>query len=132
MHWYGFSLSKAKWRSPGQGNRTGFWPRPICHLSPGKATLQMSDKTVLKIRQLTTMVIQASPSGEQMPELNLKSGSVFFFSRESPKEVPFRTSLTSGAIRGTEFELSVTEDDTTTLTMLDGLVDIRSGQGEVA
>jgi tetratricopeptide (TPR) repeat protein len=97
-----------------------------------KATLQMSDKTVLKIRQLTTMVIQASPSGEQMPELNLKSGSVFFFSRESPKEVPFRTSLTSGAIRGTEFELSVTEDDTTTLTMLDGLVDIRSGQGEVA
>jgi Flp pilus assembly protein TadD len=94
-----------------------------------KAALQMTDKTVLKIRQLTTMVIQPPQKKGEQPLLNLRSGSVFFFSRESPKEVPFRTSLTSGAIRGTEFELSAIENGATTLTMVDGLVDLTTPMG---
>ncbi|MDB4804236.1 FecR domain-containing protein, partial [Verrucomicrobia bacterium] len=89
-----------------------------------KAALQMTDKTLLKIRQLTSMVIQAPEKKGKQPLLNLRSGSVFFFSRESPKEVPFRTSLTSGAIRGTEFELTAIENGSSTLTMVDGLVDL--------
>lgn len=97
-----------------------------------KATLQMTDKTVLKIRQLTTMVIQPPEKTGEQPLLNLRSGSVFFFSRESPKEVPFRTSLTSGAIRGTEFELTASVNGATTLTMIDGLVDLKSPTGNVS
>jgi hypothetical protein len=97
-----------------------------------KAALQMTDKTVLKIRQLTTMVIQPPQKKGEQPLLNLRSGSVFFFSRESPKEVPFRTSLTSGAIRGTEFELTAIENGATTLTMVDGLVDLSTPMGDVA
>jgi len=97
-----------------------------------KAALQMTDKTVLKIRQLTSMVVQAPESDDEQPLLNLESGSLFFFSRESPKEVPFRTSLTSGAIRGTEFELSAVANGATTLTMVDGVVDLSTTQGDIS
>ncbi len=97
-----------------------------------KATLQMTDKTVLKIRQLTTMVVQAPEKTGDQPLLNLRSGSLFFFSRESPKEVPFRTSLTSGAIRGTEFELTAVENGATFLTMVDGWVDLQTPSGDVS
>jgi hypothetical protein len=97
-----------------------------------KAALQMTDKTLLKIRQLTSMVIQAPEKKGKQPLLNLRSGSVFFFSRESPKEVPFRTSLTSGAIRGTEFELTAIENGSSTLTMVDGLVDLSTPMGNVS
>lgn len=97
-----------------------------------KAALQMTDKTLIKIRQLTSMVIQAPESKGKQPLLNLRSGSVFFFSRESPKEVPFRTSLSSGAIRGTEFELTAIENGSSTLTMVDGLVDLSTPMGNVS
>ena len=97
-----------------------------------KASLQMTDKTLLKIRQLTTMVIQPPEKKGAQPLLNLRSGSVFFFSRESPKEVPFRTSLTSGAIRGTEFELTAIEEGATTLTMVDGLVNLSTTTATVS
>lgn len=109
--------------SPGDMVRTG---------RRSKAALQMTDKTVLKIRQLTSMVIQAPEKEGEQPLLNLESGSLFFFSRESPKEVPFRTSLTSGAIRGTEFELSAVANGATTLTMVDGLVDLSTTQGNIS
>jgi Flp pilus assembly protein TadD len=109
--------------SPGDMVRTG---------RRSKAALQMTDKTVLKIRQLTSMVVQAAETDGDQPLLNLESGSLFFFSRESPKEVPFRTSLTSGAIRGTEFELSAVANGATTLTMVDGMVDLTTAQGNVS
>ena len=109
--------------SPGDLIRTG---------RRSKAALQMTDKTVLKIRQLTSMVIQPPEQKGEKDTLNLNSGSVYFFSRESPKEVPFRTSLSSGAIRGTEFELTAVEGGATTLSMLDGLVDLFTPLGNVS
>ena len=95
-----------------------------------RATIQMTDKSVLRVRQLSTLVIQAPRSTEEKPVLDLQSGSSYFFSRESPTEVKFRTPLTSGAIRGTEFELSVSEDGQTEVTMLDGEVNLSNQFGE--
>jgi cytochrome c-type biogenesis protein CcmH/NrfG len=87
-----------------------------------RTTIQMTDKSVLRVRQLSTLVIQAPKSSASKPVLDLQSGSSYFFSRESPTEVEFRTPLTSGAIRGTEFELSVGPNGHTEVTMLDGEV----------
>ena len=95
-----------------------------------RATIQMTDKSVLRVRQLSTLVIQAPKSTTNKPVLDLQSGSSYFFSRESPTEVEFRTPLTSGAIRGTEFELSVTETGHTEVTMLDGEVYLSNELGE--
>src|SRR5207249_3168686 len=53
----------------------------------------------------------------------------YFFSRERPTEIQFRTPVASGAIRGTEFNLAVAEDGRTVLSLLDGEVDLSNSQG---
>lgn len=95
-----------------------------------RATVQMSDKSLLRVRQLSTLVIQAPRASANKPVLDLQSGSSYFFSRESPTEVQFRTPLTSGAIRGTEFELSVAANGHTEVTMLDGEVFLSNSLGD--
>ena len=96
-----------------------------------RATLRLSDKSVLRINELTTLKIQPPPRFSNAPVLDLGAGSTYFFSREKPATVEFRTPLASGAIRGTEFNLAVADDGRTTLSLLDGLVDLRNGQGQI-
>ena len=109
--------------SPGDQIRTG---------RRSKASLQLADKTLIKVRQLTTMVIQPPSAAMSKPYLDLQKGSVYFFSREKSGEVPFRTSLSSGAIRGTEFELSVDGDSQTMrLNLVDGEVKLQTAEGDL-
>src|SRR5438552_4358219 len=96
-----------------------------------RATLRLSDKSVLRVNELTTLKLQPPPEKNNAPVLDLTSGATYFFSREKPATVEFRTPLASGAIRGTEFNLAVADDGRTTLSLLDGLVDLRSGQGQI-
>ncbi len=95
-----------------------------------RATIQMTDKSVLRVRQLSTLVIQAPKTSSAKPVLDLQSGSSYFFSRESPTEVEFRTPLTSGAIRGTEFEISVAANGETEVSLLDGEVFLSNEFGQ--
>ena len=109
--------------SPGDQIRTG---------RRSKASLQLADKTLIKVRQLTTMVIQPPIAAMSKPELELQKGSVYFLSREKSGEVPFRTSLSSGSIRGTEFELSVDGDSQTMrLNLVDGEVKLQTAEGDL-
>ncbi|HYT59535.1 MAG TPA: TonB-dependent receptor, partial [Haliangiales bacterium] len=108
--------------SAGDRMRTG--PR-------SRATLRLSDKSVLRVNELTTLKIQPPSKKNNAPVLDLGSGSTYFFSREKPATVEFRTPLASGAIRGTEFNLAVAQDGGTVLTLLDGLVALRNEQGQI-
>ena len=94
-----------------------------------RATVQMSDKSMLRIRQLSNLVIQAPTANSSKATLDLRSGSSYLFSRENPTEINFRTPITSGAIRGTEFDLTVAADGSTEVTMLDGEVFLSSELG---
>jgi len=96
-----------------------------------RATLRLSDKSVLRVNELTTLKIQPPPKESNAPVLDLSSGATYFFSREKPATVEFRTPLASGAIRGTEFDLAVAEDGRTVLSLLDGLVDLHNAQGRI-
>src|SRR5947208_2471063 len=96
-----------------------------------RATLRLSDKSVLRVNELTTLKIQPPPKESNAPVLDLSSGATYFFSREKPATVEFRTPLASGAIRGTEFDLAVAEDSRTVLSLLDGLVDLHNAQGRI-
>jgi len=52
------------------------------------------------------------------------------FDREKPVDIEFETPLTTGAIRGTEFVLEMSDDPRTTrLALLDGIVDLESKDG---
>src|ERR1051326_6088643 len=96
-----------------------------------RAALRLSDRSVLRINQLTTLKILAPPQSSNAPVLDLGSGSTYFFSREKPADIQFRTPLASGAIRGTEFHLAVGADGRTVLSLLDGRVELRNAQGAI-
>ena len=96
-----------------------------------RATIRLSDQSVLRLNQLTTIEIQPVPEGKRAV-LDLKAGAAYFYNREKPGETEFRTPVASGAIRGTEFHLAVAEDGRTVLTLLDGEVDLKNDLGGVS
>lgn len=96
-----------------------------------RATVQLSNLTVLRINELTTLQIQPPSQPGKQSGVNLEKGAAYFFSRERPTETEFRTPLASGAIRGTEFNLAVAEDGRTVVTLLDGAVALNNSFGSV-
>ncbi len=96
-----------------------------------RATLRLSDLTVMRMNQLTTLLIQAPKGTGGKPGLDLKAGAGYFFGRDRPSESEFRTPQTSGAILGTEFALEVTPDGRTIVTLIDGVVQLNAEQGQL-
>ncbi|MEK7675093.1 MAG: FecR domain-containing protein [Verrucomicrobiota bacterium] len=96
-----------------------------------RAMVRLSDQSVLRIRELTTLQIFPPRTADKKPLLDLKNGSVYFFSREKPADVEFSTPTASGAIRGTEFQLQAGENGLTLLALLEGEVELRNDLGQI-
>ena len=96
-----------------------------------RATVRLSNLTVLRVNELTTLQIQPPSAPGKQAGLNLESGSTYFLSRERGKETEFRTPLASGAIRGTEFNLAVAADGRSEVTLIDGAVALANNLGAV-
>ena len=96
-----------------------------------RATVRLSNLTVLRVNELTTLQIQPPTANGKQAGLDLKSGSTYFFSRERGNETEFRTPLASGAIRGTEFNLAVADDGRSEVTLIDGAVTLSNNLGAV-
>ena len=94
-----------------------------------RGTLRLGD-LILRMTESTTLQILDPKQKDERPLLNVRSGAVYFFSRERPNSVRFQTPLAAGAIRGTEFNLAVAEDGATRITMLDGVVEFSSEDGQ--
>jgi Flp pilus assembly protein TadD len=95
-----------------------------------RATLRWSDRSILRVDQLTSMEIQPPQKAGVKPQLELKSGATYFFSREKPEDIQFRTPVASGAIRGTEFNLAVGDDGRTVLSLIEGEVQLANALGQ--
>ncbi len=122
--------NQAVW-SPGQTNQT---LRAGDRLRTGvrsRSTVRLSNLTVLRVNELTTLQIQPPSATGKQNALDLQRGAAYFFSRQRPTEVEFRTPLASAAIRGTEFHLAVADDGTTRVTMIDGEVALSNERGGV-
>lgn len=96
-----------------------------------RATVRLSNLSVLRVNELTTLQIQPPSAPGKQAGLDLKSGAAYFLSRERPTETEFRTPLASGAIRGTEFHLAVADDGRSVVTLLDGAIMLSNEQGAV-
>ena len=96
-----------------------------------RAAIRLSDLSVLRMSELTTLQIRPPPAPDKKPLLEVLKGWIYFFNRERPRDVEFRTPLASGAIRGTEFHIFVAEDGRTIVTLLDGEVALSNEQGEL-
>ena len=97
-----------------------------------RASLRLSNLSVLRVGELMRYEIEParSTSGAKAA-LNLKSGSAYFFSRDKPSQIELKTPTVTGAIRGTEFALTVAPDGRTTLMMIDGEVELTNALGHV-
>ena len=93
-----------------------------------RATLRWSDLSVARVDELTSMELQPPEAARTKPQLELKSGATYFFSREKPEEIQFRTPVASGAIRGTEFNLAVEENGRTVVSLIHGEVLLAAAQ----
>jgi len=105
---------------PGDRLRTG---------SRSRAALRWSELSVIRVNELTSLEIQPPAKAGDKPQLDLRSGATYFFSREKPEDIQFHTPVASGAIRGTEFNLKVAEDGQTEVSLLHGEVAIQNPQG---
>ena len=95
-----------------------------------RAMLRWSELSVVRVDELTTMEVHPPAKPGAKSEMELKSGASYFFSREKPEDINFRTPVASGAIRGTEFTLRVAEDGQTELALVHGEVLLANAQGE--
>jgi Flp pilus assembly protein TadD len=96
-----------------------------------RATIRLADRSVFRINELTAFELLPPHNADRKPLLDLKTGSLYFFSREKPTDVEFRTPTAVGAIRGTEFLLSVADDGDTKLALLDGAVELSNDAGKI-
>jgi tetratricopeptide (TPR) repeat protein len=109
-----------QWLHAGDRLRTG---------PDSRATIQLSDRSVIRVGPSTLLEIE-QPSPPSQHAFQLHRGLLYFLDREKPADIQFRTPLTTGAIRGTEFLLAVAAADAETrLELVDGAVDLASGAG---
>jgi tetratricopeptide (TPR) repeat protein len=96
-----------------------------------RATVRLSPLTVLRMNELTTLLLQPPAAPGKSPTLNVREGETYFFGRDRPAEMNFQTPLVSGAIRGTEFNLAVAHDGRTVVSLIDGQVALSNPLGHV-
>jgi cytochrome c-type biogenesis protein CcmH/NrfG len=106
----------------GQSIRTG---------AQSRATIRLSDLSVIRVNALTTLVLKPSRQASATPFLDFKIGSAFFFNRTKPMDTQFQTPLIAGAIRGTEFNLDVAQNGETKIALLDGEVGLKNDKGQL-
>ena len=87
---------------------------------------------MFRVNELTTLQLRPPPTKNKRAMIDVKGGSLYFFSREKPLDVQFSTPTAAGAIRGTEFLLSVAESGETLLALIDGAVDLNNEHGALA
>ncbi len=91
-----------------------------------RAALVLSNETVLRVDQLTTLVFK----GIQEPKsfwMELLEGAAFFFSRK-PRSLTVSTPFVNGVVEGTEFYVRV-DPDKTTVMLYEGAVRTENENG---
>ncbi len=96
-----------------------------------RATVVLVNQAVLRIDQNTAMRLDnITGVAEERSTLSLLKGALQSFSRK-PRGFEINTPYLNGSIEGTEFVFRV-EDDTSTLTVLEGLVVASNDQGKAS
>ena len=96
-----------------------------------RATIQLANASVERLRSLTVITIEAPRKVEGGISLLLERGALFFKSWAKPETQEFRTPTVAGAIRGTEFYLTVADDGSTVVSLIDGEVHLTSPDGSL-
>ena len=96
-----------------------------------RATVRLSNLSILRVSESMRYEIAPPRDAGGKPVIDIKAGSMYFFSRDRPQEIQLRTPIATGAIRGTEFNVTVGSDGRTELTLLNGEVELFNTHGSV-
>lgn len=96
-----------------------------------RASLRLTNLAVVTVNELTTLEVLPPEQLADKPGLDLHQGDIYFFSREKPQEMRIQTPTATGALRGTEFHCHVGQNGRTSLTVLDGQVELSNAFGRV-
>ncbi len=124
------SRPPAEWRSATVGQELIVHDR-LRTGEDSRAAVQFGDSSILRVDELTEEEILPPQVASAKPTMDLKQGSAYFFSREKSREIHVQTPAANGAIRGTEFVVTVAESGSASFTILDGEVEISNPQGSV-
>lgn len=96
-----------------------------------RAAVQLTDRSTLRLDELTTIEISSNSHPATGKTLEVKKGTLFFYNRDKPQGAEIHTAAANGAIRGTEFAVHVAADGKTTLSMLEGEVELSNARGKL-
>jgi tetratricopeptide (TPR) repeat protein len=125
------SPPKVAWTKAAPGDQVK-WADQVRTGELSRAAIELSTGGVLRLSELTSLRLQAPPTGQAggRAKIDFGKGVAYFFSR-TEEEADIETPTASLNIRGTEFVLEVGGDGKTTVTLLDGAVGISNSLGAV-
>ncbi len=96
-----------------------------------RAAVRLSDRSVMRLDQLTVFEIGAAQAQRGGSSIDLQQGAAYIFSRERTPEVRITTPAANGALRGTQLMVRVTPGKTM-MTVFEGEVDLSNAHGSVS
>jgi Tfp pilus assembly protein PilF len=100
-------------------------------LENGRATIRLGEKSLVHLDQLTTVQIIAPRSSSARHGFNIMRGLLYMLHREEPGDLEVQTLAVNAAVEGTDFAISVEEDGTTTIALIDGRVQMSNAAGTI-
>jgi tetratricopeptide (TPR) repeat protein len=98
-------------------------------LENGRATIRLGEKSLIHMDRLSTVLILAPRTNFAKCRLDLNQGMLYLLHRDEPGDVEVQTAAGNAAIKGTDFAISVEDDGTTTIALIDGRVQMSNTNG---
>ena len=105
--------------SAGDRLRTGERSRALVRFS----------NTMIRLGELSYLAVPGDTL--EQPLITLFKGFFYFFHRDQPGHFGLRTPTASAVARGTELNVQISDDDTSTFTVLDGSAEVSAGRERV-
>jgi tetratricopeptide (TPR) repeat protein len=100
-------------------------------LENGRATIRLGERSLVHLDQLTTVQIIPPRSSPAKYGFNIMWGLLYMLHREDPGDLEVQTLAVNAAVEGTDFAISVEEDGTTTIALIDGRVQMSNAGGAI-
>jgi tetratricopeptide (TPR) repeat protein len=125
-----FSRQKADWSAANVGQNLQTLDR-VRTLALSRALVQLMGLGRLRLQEQTTLEVLPPRNTKSKGTLDLKSGLMYFFTRDRPQEFEVQTPKALAASRGTEFLVAIEPSGRERFQVFDGEVEVSNPLGTV-
>jgi len=126
-----YSTNSRIWHQAAAGQQVGENTR-LRTGDDSQAAIKLPSGAILRVGELSLVDLVPPTNPQSSVALSVLEGLFYFFSRSTPETVEILTPSATGAIRGTEFNLTVSRQGQATYAMVEGDVDIKNNTGRLA